>query len=335
MTLVQASDTASGLERKSPTEGADIDEIVRGMLAIQAQAAANGKRPLSRGTHAKGICVRAEFEVLDLGRTIGDSAVAARLAKGIFARPSIYPAIVRFANADGGHRPDKVRDVRAMSFAVDFSAAAMPGVPRVDFSMNSATIFPINDAHAFAVAVRVLSAQGRRGKLQALRSLTWSDVGSLLRTMWLGRMQQRGTPRLPYQQLRFWSTVPFLFGDTDAVKFSAIPDDNPARPLQAGPNRLHEELSRHVNEDERMSEFAFGVQILDPVKMTHGGRNREPEFWVENAAVEWNEQEAPFHMVGRLRLLPKSVLAPAEAEAFSVDVTEHSTPETRPIGSIK
>ncbi len=294
----------------------------------------DGKRPLSRGTHAKGICVRAEFEVFDLGRTIRDPGLASRLGKGAFARPGVYPAIVRFANADGGHRPDKVRDVRAMSFAVDFSAAGMPGVPRVDFSMNSATTFPINDAHAFAVAVSVLSAQGGRGKLRALRSLTWGEVGSLLRTMWLGLKQQRGTPRLPYQRLRFWSTVPFLFGDSDAVKYSAIPADNPARPLQPGPNRLHEELSRHVNEDERMSEFAFGVQILDPVKMTHAGRNREPEFWVENAAVEWNEQEAPFHIVGRLKLLPKSVLAPAEAEAFSIDVTEHRTPDMRPIGSI-
>ena len=65
MTLLQESDTAVGLERRSPGEAADVDEIVRGMLAIQAQAAANGKRPLSRGTHAKGICVRAQFEVFD------------------------------------------------------------------------------------------------------------------------------------------------------------------------------------------------------------------------------------------------------------------------------
>ena len=29
----------AGLERKSPTEAADVDEIVRGMLSLQAQAA--------------------------------------------------------------------------------------------------------------------------------------------------------------------------------------------------------------------------------------------------------------------------------------------------------
>ena len=162
---------------------------------------ANDRR-LSRGTHAKGICVRAQFEVLDLRRTLGDPALAARLARSIFARPGIYPATVRFANADGGHRPDKVRDVRALSFSVDVPAGRCPDrgvspeVSRVDFSMNTATTFPINDAHAFAVAVRVLSATGMRGKFRALRSLTWSEKGSLLQTMWLGESSSEGHRRL-------------------------------------------------------------------------------------------------------------------------------------------
>src|SRR5574338_1144850 len=334
MTLALEGIGPTGLERKSSTEDADIDEIVRGMLAIQAQAAAAASRPLSRGTHAKGICVRAEFEVLALRRSPGDPQTAARLAGGIFAAPGVYPAIVRFANADGGHRPDRWPDVRALSFAVDVPPDVLHGVTRHDFSMNSASTFPINDAHAFAVAVRVLSAQGFRAKFRALRSLTRSDWASLLQTMRLGRKQQRGTPRKPYQQLRYWSTVPFLHGDRDAVKYSAVPLDNPARPLQPGPNRLQDELVRHVNEDQRMSEFSFGLQFLEPGRMTHRGRHREPSFWVENAAVEWDERESPFHEVARLRLLPKSVLTPSETEAFAIDVTEHSTPDTRPIGSI-
>jgi hypothetical protein len=334
MTFVLDQTDITGLERKSPTEAADVDEIVRGMQAIQAQAAARAKRPLSRGTHAKGICLRAEFEVLDVRRMPGDPALADRLATGIFARPGTYPAVVRFANADGGHRPDRVRDVRAMSFSIEVPPDVLPGITRLDYSMNSASTFPINDAHAFAVAVRVLSADGAGGKLKALRSLSRRDFAGLLRTMWLGRQQQRGTPLRPFQQLRYWSTVPFRHGNRDAVKYSAIPRDNPARPLQPGPNRLQDEIVRHVNEDEQMSEFAFGLQFLEPSQMTHDGRRREPEFWVENAAVEWDERESPFHTVARLRLLPKSVLPPAEGETFSIDVTEHSTPETRPIGSI-
>jgi processive rubber oxygenase RoxA-like protein len=334
VTSILDSAALTDLERTLPTEAADIDEIVRGMRAIQAQAAAAANRPLSRGTHAKGICVGAEFEVFDLKQVAEDPSLAERLAQGIFACPGRYPATVRFANADGGHRPDRWPDVRAMSFAIELPPGVVIGATRLDYSMNSASTFPINDAHAFAVAVRVLSAQDARTKWKAFRSFSWGDVKGLLQTMWLGRKQQRGTPRVPYQHLRYWSTVPFLFGGRDAIKYSAIPKDNLARPLQSSPNRLQEELVRHVNEDERMSEFDFALQFLDPAKMTHFGERRDASFWVENAATEWNEQEAPFHVVARLRLLPKSVLAPADSERFAIDVTENSTPDTRPIGSI-
>jgi hypothetical protein len=333
VTVVDEVDPA-GLERPRATEAADIDEIVRGILAIQAASAAVDKRPLARGTHAKGTCVRAVFEVFDLSKTPGNPALGERLARGLFARPGIYPATVRFANADGRHRQDRWRDVRAMSFAVEVPPDLFQGKTRLDFSMNTATTFPINDAHAFAVAVSVLSATGIGDRIRAFRSLSWADVRGLLRTMWLGRKQQRATPIRPFQQLRYWSTVPYRHGDRDAIKYSAGPQDNPARPLQAGPNRLQDELVRHVNEDGQMSEFAFALQLLEPDQMTYKGERREPSFWVENATVEWNENEAPFHTVGRLRLLPQSVLAPVEAETFAIDVTEHSLPESKPIGSI-
>ena len=325
----------SRIQRPSPTEAADIDEIKRGMLAIQAQAAAAENRPLARGTHAKGICVRAAFEVLDVRRMPGDPAIADRLARGIFAAPGTYPAVVRFANADGGHRQDRWPDVRALSFAVDVPPGVVPGATRLDFSMNSASTFPINDAHAFAIAVRVLSAQGLHARWKALRSLSWREFRSLLRVRRLGRQQRRGTPKEVFQRLRYWSTVPFRHGPREAIKYSAIPaDDNPARPLQPGPNRLQDEFVRHVNEDERMSEFAFALQLLEPARMTYRGHTQDPSFWVENADVEWNERESPFHVVARLRLLPKSMLSAAEAEAFWIDVTEHSTPDTLPIGGI-
>ena len=201
MTFV--ADEAAGLERVSPTEAADIEEIKRGMLAIQQQAAAAGRRPLARGTHAKGICVRGEFEVLDVRAVARDARLGDRLAKGIFAVPGIYPATIRFANADGGHRQDRWPDVRACSFAIDVPPGLVPGKTRLDFSMNSLSTFPINDAHAFAVAVRVLSAPGRRAKWKAFRSLTRQEIGGLLRTIRLGGKQRRGTPRKPYQQLRY------------------------------------------------------------------------------------------------------------------------------------
>jgi hypothetical protein len=86
-------------ERKLPTEQQDIAEIVAGILAAQAGYARKQKRPLGRGTHTKGVCARATLEIFDLARTTGDPALAARLARGLFAKPGRYPAVVRFAKA--------------------------------------------------------------------------------------------------------------------------------------------------------------------------------------------------------------------------------------------
>src|SRR5260370_36199478 len=91
--------TGSDAERNLAREQSDIEEIIEKSLLMQANAAAKQHRPLGRGTHVKGVSARAQFEVFDV--TVGrDRGMAARLAKGIFATPGVYPAIVRFANAD-------------------------------------------------------------------------------------------------------------------------------------------------------------------------------------------------------------------------------------------
>jgi hypothetical protein len=125
----------------------------------------------------------------------------------------------------------------------------------------------------------------------------------------------------PYQQLRYWSTVPFRHGPDDVAKFSAIPStDNPARPLQKGnPKGLQDELARHIREDGRLSSFDFAVQFLDVSKMTYWGRTRDADFWTENASIEWNETQAPFHKIARLMLIGNSLLSPEESNAVYFD----------------
>src|SRR3954451_11224459 len=91
--------TGSDADRNLAWEQSDIEGITESILLMQANAAAKQHRPLGRGTHAKGVTARAQFEVFDV--TVGrDGALAARLAQGIFGRPGIYPATIRFANSD-------------------------------------------------------------------------------------------------------------------------------------------------------------------------------------------------------------------------------------------
>jgi catalase len=320
-------------ERKLPTEDADIEEIVQGILTLQARYATEQKRPLARGTHAKGVCARAQFEIFDVRSTVSDGALATRLARGIYGKPGVYPATVRFANAESHVYADSKPDVRAMSFSVDLPPGLVgPAAARQDYAMNNATTFPINDAHAFAALLKVVTASNT---FKGILSLPFSDRLRFVRLAVLGTLQKRNSVR-PFQQMRYWSTTPFRHGSDDAVKYSAIPSaGNPAQAVQHhDPNGLQDELMRHLNEDSRMSTFDFGLQLLDAGKLTCWGRRRDSTFWIENASIEWHEAEAPFHIVGRLTLLPRSHVAAEVCEAMHIDVTQHSTADTSPLGSI-
>jgi hypothetical protein len=327
--------TGSDAERNLAREQSDIEEIVEKSLLLQAKAATKQHRPLGRGTHAKGVCALAQFEVLDV--TVGrDRGLANRLAQGIFAKPGVYPAIVRFANADPNKNSDFKPDVRSLSFSVDLSwdgtTVSEASAGRQDFSLQNAATLPINDSSAFLATMKLLTAPNPAAGLWCL---SFRDKLRVLRTLVLAQLQS-GQAIKPYQHLRYWSTVPFRHGPVDIVKHSATPSpDNPAAPLQRrNPNGLQEELIRHLNEDSKMSAFDFGLQFLDAERMTYWGKRLDANFWIENASVVWNEAQAPFHTVARLTLLSKSQLQPDAGEATYIDVTGNSTPDSAPLGSI-
>jgi hypothetical protein len=325
--------TVSDADRSVATEKSDIEEIATKSLLMQTNAATAQHRSLCRGTHASGVCVRAEFEIFDVTAKRAPE-LAARLAKGIFAKPGVYPAVARFANAASNINSDFKPDVRSLSFSVDLAQNGMPGEgsSRQDFSMQNATTLPINDSPAFLATIKVLTASN---PVAGLRSLPFKDKLKVVRTLALAELQARQAIK-PYQQLRYWSTVPFRHGPDDVVKFSAIPSaNNSAHPLQKNnPKGLKDELVRHITVDEQMSRFDFAVQFLDTGKMTYWGKTRDANFWVENASVEWSEAEAPFHTVARLTLLRNSQLTVEASEATYFDVTGNSTPDSRPVGSI-
>jgi hypothetical protein len=298
--------TFSDDERSLEAETACVDEIVERVLQMQAQAAARQRRPLARGTHAKGVVAKAKFEVFDVAES-HEPALAARLAKGIFAKPGLYPATVRFANADANVNSDFKADVRALSFSVDLTHASDAReleLQRQDFSLQNATVLPLNDAPAFLATMKFITAPN---PAKGFVALSRRDKLRVVRALALDQIQARQEVK-PYQQLRYWSNVPYRHGATDFVKQSASPSpSNPARPLRRdNSDALRDELARHIDEDALMSSFDFGLQLLDIERMTYWGERRDASFWIENASVEWKESRAPFFTVGRLTLEPKS-----------------------------
>ena len=95
--------TASDAERDLAREQSDIEEIVAKVLVMQANAAAQQHRPLCRGTHAKGTCVRAKFEVFDLAVS-HDGGLAARLGSD-FSQSSDITTLTLSDGVSGRPRP--------------------------------------------------------------------------------------------------------------------------------------------------------------------------------------------------------------------------------------
>lgn len=307
-------------ESALPNEAEFRQEIIRGILHLQEKQAQESHGPKLRGTHAKGVCAKADFEILNNGNGLNE---------GIFAFPGVYPATVRFANARGEIHPDQKSDVRSMSFAVEMPTNISNPQGRMDFSTNDATTFPINDADAFAALMTLL----RLGPIEAPFELGFrrsANVGELLIR---GALQQRPL-YAPYQKIRYWSGVPFLFGDNQAIKYSLKPcAQNSAAPLTDAPNTLSEELARHLKNDEVMSCFEFQVQLLDE-GMAHHLSPFPIQEWIENATWEWPENQMPFHTVAKLTLKKDSLIPAEECEAIRMNVNINTTPEHRGLGSI-
>src|SRR5258708_18544672 len=256
--------TESEADRDLAREKADIAAITEKSLLMQTNAVTKQRRSLCRGTHASGICVGAQFEIFDVsaGRA---PELAARLGKGIFGKPGLYPAVVRFANADANINSDFKTDVRSLSFSVDLTQGDPVDTSRQDFSMQNATTLPINDSPAFIATIKVLTASN---PVAGLWSLSFKDKLRVVRTLALAGLQAQQKIR-PYQQSRYWSTVPFRHGPDGVAKFSAIPSpDNPAHRLEkSNPKGLQDELARHLRADGQLSWFDFAVQLLDTTKM--------------------------------------------------------------------
>jgi hypothetical protein len=124
----------------------------------------------------------------------------------------------------------------------------------------------------FSVAYRELLLTAS-SPAKGLWSLSLQDKLRVLRTLVLVQLQAH-QPLKPYQQLRYWSTVPFCHGPVEVVKQSATPSpSNPSRPVQrTNPDALQDELLRHLEQDSTMSSFDFGLQFLDTGKMTYWGQ---------------------------------------------------------------
>ena len=305
---------------------------------------------LHRGTHAKGLtCMNAEFEVLDVGAVNPDASpeMIAKLRQGLYGTPGRHPARARYANGLSEKGSDTKADERALSFSVDLGNGV-----RQDFSMNSATIFPIPSLQAFNFVFTLSLIKGACKASDEARKYMWSrlrqaitSVRTLLRipesvhTLWQARkVTHREVNNL--RQTAYWSGTAFRHGDDAAIKYIAVPRGDDAAikyiALPRGDDYLQDDLKRWVNEQAQPVTFNFKLQFLDAEQM-HLGRKKYPAWkWVEDPTLDWDDAGAKDYLVGRLTIPPRSIADDCDDPAIfpAFDVTGNSLPEHKPLGRI-
>jgi len=126
--------------------------------------------------------------------------------------------------------------------------------------------------------------------------------------------------------IRYWSTTPYLFGPGEAAKYSLIPTSAHKASLPAT-------LTEHYLADALAQQLAQGELSFDFMVQRRTDAASMP---IEDAAVEWQEERAPFVKVATLRIAKQEFRTPqrdelSEALTFSPG---HALAEHRPLGAV-
>jgi hypothetical protein len=298
-------------ETAEPDEDKNVAHIIDVMRRKLAKDYAPGAT--RRDAHPKHTAVlQARFEI--------EPELPSALRVGLFARPHTYDAWVRFSSASATPQSDAIKDVRGCAIKlrdVPGQRIAESDEPTThDFLLVSIPTMPLGTVKLFHDAI-YFSTEWSLALFAAKMLLT--GKGHILKALGASRI----APSSP-ADVRYWSTTPYLFGEGQAAKYTLVPTSTikSKKPEPLTEHYLSDNLQQHLVQAE--ATFDFKVQL------------RAGSMPVEDAAVEWREDEAPFVKVATLRIPMQQFRTKerdelSEALAFSPG---HALVEHRPIGAV-
>lgn len=297
--------TGLAQETIDPDEAAVTREFIAFLKDASRRRHPTG--PVTRFNQGRGAgCVEAEFEVPELPPA---------LRVGLFAQPRKLRAHIRFANASSA--TDRDKDVRGMAIALfDVPGENLTeGSSRQDFAFNSHPVMVARDSKQFLELLQAMEQGGLARLAFFARHPALARIGLAA--------QQHHTCHL---DIPYWSTTPFLFGAGRAVKYAVKPCSGRTSPMpeELSDTYLTDALRTRLAEAEACFDFMVQFQV-DSV--------RTP---IEDPTVEWDEQDAPYVAVAKIRIPPQRVDDPARADAcerFSFNPW-HGLVEHRPLGNL-
>lgn len=282
------------------TKEMDIDELAdefnQRIAAITLAEAENGVVP--RFNQSKTVaCVNAEFRVHE--------DISEEFKHGVFSRPGIYQARLRFANASKAD--DSQKDIRGLSIRLSgVEGDVLWGETGFqDFLLNSYPVLFVPTPEDFLAFTRARQAN-------KLLLFFLNPFDHHLQSLWILINSLKYT--LSPLDIRYWSTVPYRLGDMgdQAVKYSVIPcsDYKTTQAVNPGENQLRAAIDAHLQQGPAF--FQFAVQkCTDPYLMP-----------IDNASAIWDENLSPFQTVATIKIEKQNfdnpdALADCEACSFN------------------
>lgn len=318
-------------EQPEADEAAHITELVQ-LFTAMAQTVAEHEGRAHRAVHAKGQgLLRGHLQVLP--------DLPAELAQGLFARPARYEAIVRLSSPPAEQLPDSVSTPRAMALKViGVHGARAPGSGELhsqDFLMVNGPAFNSPGVAGFLRAARLLAATTERmPRTKRAISAALRGAEAALEAVGTQSASLKGLGGEPQRHPlgeTFFTQVPFLYGPYMA-KFSLAPVSPALLALQgarldAGADAQRDAVTAFFAGPGAPAHWELRVQLCRDL-------DRMP---VEDASVEWLQDESPWQPVARLEL-PAQVAwdelqSPASEDELAF-APWHALAAHRPLGGL-
>ena len=308
----------------------DLAERIQ-QMQITAWERAQKRNPsatLKRGFHAKGIGVRAKFQVW--------SELPKHLQVGLFQPGAAYDALVRFSNARGEVLGDLSKDQRGVAIRLqtnpDERLSPKDDANIQDFLMTNTPIsFARNPVQFIEVGEILLGGIG--GVVPRLiKKYGFREARRILSVFLAPIISFK-----PLQMNEYWSRTSYKFGE-HAIRFLIRPSEGSKmlsssqqllgvlRSLtQGGPQRenyLREKLRAALNEGDVC--FDFCIQLFVDEKRTP----------IEDAYIEWEESDSPPIPIATLIIPKQEINAQLQQDMEHMAFSPWNTSEFTPLGLI-
>jgi hypothetical protein len=301
-------------ERPLPGEEQALQEIIDTMAEYMRRHWQPGDFQRAGNTKTHGV-VRGTVTVRD--------DLPQHMRHGVFAGSRSYRAWVRFSGP-GPDRPTDIDDVGFVSIGIKLMD--VPGPKLLEDEQFTQDFLAICTP-TFVTPTVVANAKLQKWILEGTPLYYFADprdshmLDGLMQSLW------NKTQSNPLGE-RYWSCVPYLLGEGQAMMYSVYPRSTvyrkiPRLPLRPPDNYLRDNMVKTLADQDVEFDIMLQVQS-DAFRMP-----------IENAAVRWPENLSPFVPAARLHIPRQKFDTPAQL-AFANNLSFnpwHCVSEHRPLGN--